>query len=160
MIETLQRNERTRGLSVQEQAAQPDLTNTEHELDEVTADRPKVDMEVFFDFNSALVTPQAEPSLIALGKSLQSAELKGQMFVLAGHTDATGSHEYNQLLSERRALAVKNYLISRYGVPDNQLAVIGYGPDKLKYPDQPYAAQNRRVEVVNMGQVALKPSGQ
>jgi len=163
IIETLQKNEKTRGLSVHEQGEQgaaPNLADTEHELDEVTADRPKVDMEVFFDFNSALVTPQAEPSLIALGKSLQSAELKGQTFVLAGHTDATGSHEYNQLLSERRALAVKNYLISRYGVPDNQLAVIGYGPDKLKYPDQPYAAQNRRVEVVNMGQVALKPSGQ
>jgi outer membrane protein OmpA-like peptidoglycan-associated protein len=85
---------------------------------------------------------------------------EGETFILAGHTDASGSREYNQVLSERRALAVKNYLISRYGVPENQLAVIGYGPDKLKFPDKPYAGQNRRVEVVNMGQVALKPSEQ
>lgn len=158
IIETLQKSERTRGLSVHEQGAAPDLAETEHELDEVTPDRPKVDIEVFFDFNSALVTSQAEPSLIALGKSLLSAELKGQTFVLAGHTDATGSREYNQVLSERRALAVKTYLVSRYDVPENQLAVIGYGPDRLKFPDKPYADQNRRVEVVNMGQVALKPS--
>jgi hypothetical protein len=49
IIETLQKNERTRGLSVHEQVAAPDLATTEHELDEVTADRPKVDIEVFFD---------------------------------------------------------------------------------------------------------------
>lgn len=160
LIEALQKREKTRGLSVQDLGPAPSPIVTGVEVQEATADRPKSDIEVYFDYNSAVVTAKAEPALNALGKSLSSKELKGQTFLLAGHTDAKGSADYNKELSEQRALAVKRYLVSHFDVPEDELAVIGHGKDKLKLPEQPFAAENRRVEVVNMGQVALKPADQ
>jgi len=68
--------------------------------------------------------------------------------------DAKGGDDYNQMLSERRALAVKKYLVDYLGVPDNLLTIIGRGETELKLPSQPYDAQNRRVQVINFGRVA------
>ena len=70
--------------------------------------------------------------------------------VVAGHTDAAGGEEYNQSLSERRADAIKKYLIEKYGINGSDLVTVGYGKSKLKDPSQPMAEANRRVQVVNM----------
>ena len=77
-------------------------------------------------------------------------DLKGSTFVVAGHTDAAGGESYNQDLSERRADAIKRYLMDKYGIASNDLVTVGYGKSKLKDPNQPLADVNRRVQVVNM----------
>ncbi len=112
--------------------------------------RPKIDLEINFDYNSAALTPRAEPQLHNLGKALSSSELAGSVFMLGGHTDAKGSDEYNQGLSERRAETVKRFLIENYHVPAANLVSAGYGKKGLKNAADPYAAENRRVEIVNM----------
>lgn len=65
----------------------------------IATKRPKVDLEINFDYNSAAVTPKAEPQLNSLGKALTSNDLTGSVIMLGGHTDAKGSDEYNQGLS-------------------------------------------------------------
>ena len=70
--------------------------------------------------------------------------------MVAGHTDAAGSDNYNQDLSERRADAIKRYLADKYGVTGTDLVTVGYGKSKLKDPANPMAEANRRVQVVNM----------
>lgn len=160
IIGALQNREKLRGLSVPEKAsdaAVEELTISA-DVEDAATDRPKMDVEIYFAYNSDVISPEARPLLATLGKSLRSNELKGRTFILVGHTDAKGEREYNKELSERRALAVKNYLVSEFSIPENELAVIGEGPDKLKLKDEPYAPVNRRVEVVNMGQVALNPN--
>ena len=77
------------------------------------------------------------PALIALGTALRSHQFKGAVFLVAGHTDAKGSDEYNQKLSERRAGAVKHFLISKFGVPARDLIAVGYGEEQLKNRDDP-----------------------
>jgi outer membrane protein OmpA-like peptidoglycan-associated protein len=86
----------------------------------------------------------------ALGRALTNADLKGSTFVVAGHTDAAGGEEYNQNLSERRADAIKKYLVDKYGINGADLVTVGYGKSKLKDASQPLAEANRRVQVVNM----------
>ena len=86
----------------------------------------------------------------ALGRALTNADLKGSTFVVAGHTDAAGGEGYNQDLSERRADAIKRYLVDKYGITGTDLVTVGYGKSKLKDPSQPMAEVNRRVQVVNM----------
>jgi outer membrane protein OmpA-like peptidoglycan-associated protein len=61
-----------------------------------------------------------------------------------GHTDASGSAEYNQALSERRALTVKNALVQR-GVDGARMDTVGYGKTR---PVSANAADNRRVVLV------------
>lgn len=122
------------------------------QMAEIAAKRPKVDVEINFDFNSAELTPQAEPQLHSLGKALTSSDLQGSVVMLGGHTDAKGADDYNQKLSERRAETVKRFLVDNYQVAPDLLVTSGYGKSGLKNTDDPFAAENRRVEIVNVAE--------
>lgn len=113
---------------------------------------PVQDMEIPFELNSAEISPMARPNIEALGKALQNAELKGVSFLLAGHTDATGSAPYNQTLSEKRAQTVRKLLIDEFKLTNEQFIAVGYGPERLKDLKNPYAPENRRVQIVNIGE--------
>lgn len=75
-------------------------------------------------------------------------EYKSTMVTVVGHTDSTGSNEYNQNLSVDRALSVADYLASK-GVAEQRLAAIGYGEAFPIATNDTEAgrAQNRRVEI-------------
>jgi outer membrane protein OmpA-like peptidoglycan-associated protein len=127
------------------------LSQTEREeIAAIVKDKPKIDLEINFDYNSADISAKSLPSVQALGRALSNAELKGSTFVVAGHTDAAGSEAYNQELSERRAESIKRYLVDKYSITGSDLVTVGYGKSKLKDPNQPMAETNRRVQVVNM----------
>ena len=130
----------TRSLSVSER----------EEIADLVKDKPKIDLEITFDYNSAEISSKSLTSVQALGRALSNSDLKGSTFVVAGHTDATGGEAYNQDLSERRADSIKRYLIDKYGINGSDLVTVGYGRSKLKDPNQPMAEANRRVQVVNM----------
>jgi len=117
---------------------------------DIAKDRAKIDLEIYFDFNSATVTAKAEPQLKELGNALRSAKLENSVIVISGHTDAKGADGYNQKLSERRAEAVKAYLVENMKISPDNLTTAGYGKRNLKDKGHPYAGVNRRVEVVNM----------
>jgi outer membrane protein OmpA-like peptidoglycan-associated protein len=161
----------TRGLSVGPQTApSPGLTSeqanfvqsvrgratrslslTEREqIATIVQDKPKIDLEINFDYNSADISAKSLPSVRALGRALTNPDLKGSTFVVAGHTDAAGSEEYNQALSERRADAIKRYLVDKYGINGSDLVTVGYGKSKLKDPSRPLSEVNRRVQVANV----------
>ena len=120
------------------------------EIAAIVQDKPKIDLEINFDYNSADISAKSLPSVQALGRALTTNDLKGSTFVVAGHTDASGGDAYNQDLSERRADAIKRYLVDKYGINGTDLVTVGYGKSKLKDSSQPMAEVNRRVQVVNM----------
>src|SRR3954452_6373919 len=127
------------------------LSQTEREeIAAIVKDKPKIDLEINFDYNSADISGKSLPSVQALGRALTNAELKGSTFVVAGHTDAAGGEEYNQSLSERRADAIKKYLVDKYGINGSDLVTVGYGKTKPKDASAPMDPTNRRVQVVNM----------
>ncbi|MBR0860007.1 OmpA family protein [Bradyrhizobium liaoningense] len=127
------------------------LSSTEREeIASVAKDKPNIDLEITFDYNSANISVKSMPSVQALGRALTSPDLKGSTFVVAGHTDAAGGEAYNQDLSERRADSIKRYLVEKYSIAATDLVTVGYGKSKLKDPNQPMAEVNRRVQVVNM----------
>jgi outer membrane protein OmpA-like peptidoglycan-associated protein len=120
---------------------------------ETTADAPSASITVTFASGSAALTPQAEQALAPLGRALTSQDLAGFRFRIEGHTDTVGSAELNQALSERRAAAVRDFLIRRYGVSPSRIEAIGLGQTQLLVPtpDNTPNARNRRVQVVNIG---------
>ena len=138
-VQTL-RNRPTRSLSVTER----------EEIATIVKDKPKIDLEINFDYNSANISAKSLPSVQALGRALSNPDLKGSIFVLAGYTDAAGADAYNQDLSERRADSIKRYLVDKFGIAGPDLVTVGYGKAKLKDPANPLAEVNRRVQVVNM----------
>jgi outer membrane protein OmpA-like peptidoglycan-associated protein len=138
-VETL-RNRKTRSLSSGER----------EEIATIAADKPNIDLEITFDYNSADISPASLPSVQALGKALSDPNLKGSTFVVAGYTDAAGGETYNQDLSERRADTIKRYLTDKYGIVGSDLVTVGYGKSRPKNPSDPMDPANRRVQVVNM----------
>jgi outer membrane protein OmpA-like peptidoglycan-associated protein len=124
------------------------------EIASLAKDKPNIDLEITFDYNSAEISAKSLASVQALGKALTNPDLKGSTFVVAGHTDAAGSDAYNQDLSERRADSIKRYLTDKFGIAGADLVTVGYGESKLKDASQPLAGANRRVQVVNMANKA------
>ncbi|HSA79510.1 MAG TPA: OmpA family protein [Geminicoccaceae bacterium] len=112
--------------------------------------RPAVDLDVRFEFDSAELTPMAQAVLDNLATAL-TTDLAPYRFVLEGHTDAVGNDGYNLELSERRAHAVERYLRDLYRIDPERLTTIGKGERELLLPEQPAAASNRRVRVINRG---------
>ena len=113
--------------------------------------RPAIDLTIYFDFNSAEISPKAVATLLELGKALSSDALAGTRFLLAGHTDGKGTDAYNLKLSQRRAEAIRKFLVEQFKVEERRLLAVGYGEEQLKNKADPNADENRRVQVVNFG---------
>lgn len=107
-------------------------------------------MPVNFAFNNAMVRPEDAPVLTRFSQ-IVSKYYPGSKVTIEGFADPAGSARYNVALSERRAVSVRDYLITK-GLTGNQLNVVGYGKTRLVTPgasgDSPGAELNRRVVFV------------
>ena len=106
-----------------------------------------IGLPIQFEYNSDEITTASRPYLDELGKMLSRDDLQTEKVVVEGHTDASGSSQYNQQLSMRRAKAVKNYLYYKYGIEPDRLIVSGKGEYEPLSGQDPFAAVNRRVEI-------------
>ncbi len=125
------------------------------ERDIITVDKRKyqidftraVDFEIFFEFGSARLTSKAKVTVDSLAQALMSSQLARFSYLIAGHTDAVGSAANNRILSRQRAASVRKYLIENHPIAPSRLVAVGFGEDRLRLPDEPKSALNRRVEV-------------
>ena len=115
-------------------------------------DKPKIDLAILFDYNSDLIGPKAVACRQRARRSADQVGPEGQRLrAERSHRCGRQSAEYNLALSHRRAQSVRRYLIETYKIAPDTLLVAGFGKERLKVQD-PLAAENRRVEVVNAGQ--------
>ena len=136
----------------QAQAAQQQLQSTQQQLQDLQAKQTERGMvltlgDVLFDTNKATLKPGADQKIDRLATFLQKNP--NERLIIEGYTDSTGSEEYNEELSQRRAQAVANVLAGQ-GVPASRYQVVGKGQ---AFPVASNATpagrqQNRRVEIV------------
>lgn len=105
--------------------------DAEYEIDFVLAsiNKPNIIENIFYDFDKATLRPESEEALDELVKLL--ADNPNITIEMASHTDRVGTEEYNLDLSERRAKAVIDYLISK-GIAPERLQHQGYGKSRPK----------------------------
>lgn len=103
-------------------------------------------MNILFEFNSTNVLAESVPYLERLGEVLNLPENQGKVINIVGHTDASGGEAYNKSLSEQRALAVGQYLVSTWQIDPNRLGVEGRGETQPLAGTDPMDGVNRRVE--------------
>lgn len=108
---------------------------------------------VNFTPGSHALSPQAVAGLAALGRALASPELSAFRFRIEGHTDTMGDAASNMALSQRRAEAVREFLLGGFPIAPFRLIAVGFGEGQLLVPtaDQRDEPRNRRVQVVNLG---------
>jgi len=133
-------------------AAQQQLQSTQQQLKDLQAKQTERGMvltlgDVLFDTNRATLKPGADQRIDRLATFLQRNP--NERLIIEGYTDSTGSEEYNEELSQRRAQAVANVLAGQ-GIPASRYQVVGKGQ---AFPVASNATpagrqQNRRVEVV------------
>ncbi|HEY9081136.1 OmpA family protein [Magnetovibrio sp.] len=118
------------------------------------APAPSINIKVFFEFDSAILKPEAMDVLDNLGEALTYGELNNYRFQIAGHTDAVGSEGYNQKLSQHRAKSVLDYLVTTFGIDPARVDPVGYGESQLLDPENPEGDINRRVQVTRLERMA------
>ncbi len=117
---------------------------------EPSASKVTLDTDTYFDFDKSTLKREGKRQLDNLSARIRELDL--EVIVATGHTDWTGSDAYNQRLSERRALAVKRYLVQK-GLPGNSIFTEGKGEKQPVASNATRAgrAHNRRVEVELVG---------
>jgi outer membrane protein OmpA-like peptidoglycan-associated protein len=108
----------------------------------------RMTLRVNFDFNKSDIR---ESEVAELQKAVRFIrKYPGAKVRLEGHTDSIDSEEYNQALSERRAEAVKNYLVKEEAAEKSKISTVGYGESRpvASNDTEEGRAQNRRVEVL------------
>ncbi len=106
-----------------------------------------------FKVGSAELPDMLRKQLDVFADVLRGKAGSGRTVRIEGHADASGTPEANQALSERRAEAVKSYLVDK-GADASMLEAVGLGATAPKVTKDPFAAENRRVEI---GRVGAKP---
>jgi outer membrane protein OmpA-like peptidoglycan-associated protein len=119
-----------------------------NDMEQALAEKKPVQIYgIYFDFNSATIKPDSEAVLKQISDILhKNPDWK---LSVAGHTDNIGEAAFNQQLSEHRAAAVKEALVSRYGIAADRLSTSGYGASRPVEPNTTLEgrARNRRVEL-------------
>ena len=122
-----------------------------HENREPSQGKFEVDINIPFVLNEYQIFDKALPYLQRLGSALSDPRLKNSIFEIQGHTCNLGREDYNLWLSQKRAEAVKHYLVRHFGLSSNQLKAVGYGPKKPKWSNSTEKGRekNRRVTILN-----------
>jgi len=123
------------------------------QIEGIEVERPSEDTlnvnlrnDILFDFDSSALRASSRDTLQEFASVL--ARYPDQSVSVAGHTDSVGTDAYNQNLSEQRAAAVKNYLVSQ-GVPSSRVQAFGYGESRPVASNTTAEGRqlNRRVQV-------------
>lgn len=107
----------------------------------------RLDARVLFDFDSALLTDSGKVELDLLINDISAMTLVQQIMVI-GHTDSVGSMSYNQMLSERRAGSVRDYMATKLAEMDIKAEGRGEAEPIADNETAEGRAKNRRVEVI------------
>ena len=113
-------------------------------------------MRIQFEFDSTAVLPESLPLLDSVGEMMTLPAVAGRSIVVEGHTDARGTEPYNQSLSQRRAAAVKRYLMDSFAIEPGRLVVTGKGESRPHDRADPEAPINRRVVFKPVQKIRLK----
>ncbi len=106
----------------------------------------KVAFVINFEFDSTYILAESMPYLDSLGDMLNFKRLQNKKLMVEGHADANGNSQYNLRLSEKRATAIKRYLVSIHNIDPARLYTLGQGEKQPMDHAHPYSKVNRRAE--------------
>lgn len=110
-------------------------------------------VEIDFENDSVAIEPKSYRTVGLIADALHHPNLRRYKFLVVGHTSSTGDAKHNLDLSQKRANAITEALSTTFAVAPDRLFAIGVGEEWPVDPANPKAADNRRVQLVNLGLV-------
>jgi outer membrane protein OmpA-like peptidoglycan-associated protein len=110
-------------------------------------------VEIDFENNSVAIEPKSYRTVGLIADALHHPNLRRYKFLVIGHSSSTGDAEHNLKLSQERANAITQALSTTFAIAPDRLFAVGVGQEWPGDPANPKAADNRRVQLVNLGLV-------
>ncbi len=118
---------------------------------------PQMVVEIDFANDSVAIEPESYRTLGMIADALHHPNLWAYKFLVVGHTSSTGSDEHNLDLSQKRAEAIKEILATTFAVDPTRLYAVGVGEYFPIEGTKSEAANNRRVQLYNLGVFTKRP---
>jgi OOP family OmpA-OmpF porin len=114
---------------------------------------PQVTFDVLFDPDSSIIRPGSYRTLGRIADTLTDPALLPYRFLIVGHTESGGRRDHNLIVSQRRADAIRDVLVTTFKISAKRLQTLGLGEEQLRDAARPPAATNRRIQVVSLGKM-------
>ena len=111
---------------------------------------PQFSIEVQFDPDSPVIRPDSYRTLGRIADALQNPALLAYGFLIVGHTESGGRRDNNLTLSQRRADAVRDVLVTTFKGSSKRLQAVGLGEEQLRDTARPAAPANQRIQVISV----------
>lgn len=115
-----------------------------------TSPRPSAALLITFETDSAALTQRSREQLDVVAAALKNQRLRDFRFEVAGHADSRGVAAANQVLSQRRAQSVRQYLVVQHDIPEPRLQAVGKGDTEPMNARNIAAPENRRVTITTL----------
>jgi OOP family OmpA-OmpF porin len=111
---------------------------------------PHFGVDVQFNPDTPIIRPESYRTLGRIADVLSDPSLLRYGFLIVGHTEAGGRRDFNLTLSQRRADAIRDVLVTTFRISAKRLQAVGLGEEQLLDAMHPAAAANRQIEVVTV----------
>ena len=114
---------------------------------------PQVTFDILFDPDSSIIRPGSYRTLGRIADTLTDPALLPYRFLIVGHTESGGRRDHNLIVSQRRADAIRDVLVTTFKISPKRLQTLGLGEEQLRDAARPSAATNRRIQIVSLGKM-------
>jgi outer membrane protein OmpA-like peptidoglycan-associated protein len=114
---------------------------------------PQVTFDVLFDPDSSIVRPGSYRTLGRIADAMTDPTLLPYRFLIVGHTESGGRRDHNLIVSQRRADAIRDVLVTTFKISPKRLLTLGLGEEQLRDGARPPSATNRRIQLVSLGKM-------
>jgi outer membrane protein OmpA-like peptidoglycan-associated protein len=111
---------------------------------------PHVNVDVQFNPDTPVIRPESYRAVGRIADALTNPALMSSTFLIVGRTDSTGRRDNNLALSQRRAEAIRDALVTTFRISSKRLLAVGLGEEQLLDADHPRAAVNQQATIVTL----------
>ncbi len=114
---------------------------------------PQASVEVLFDPDSSIIRPGSYGTLGRIADALTQPALLPYRFLIVGHTESGGRRDHNLIVSQRRADAIRDALVTTFKLSPKRLQSLGLGEEQLRDAAKPASPANRRIQIMSLGKI-------
>jgi OmpA-OmpF porin, OOP family len=111
---------------------------------------PHINVDIQFNPDTPVIRPESYRTLGRIADALYNPALMSSTFLIVGRTEATGRRDINLALSQRRAEAIRDALVTTFKVSAKRILAVGLGEEQLQDADHPKAVVNQQAQIVTL----------